>query len=607
MWCLLFLYVAAVFGGKAQLSPDYTLEWDLDQASSIMTFNVTVKKAAWVGLGFHAVGSSLDEAMVNADCIIATYDSKGKVLVDDYYSLTFESPQTDVLMGGTDDVLSFAGSQADGTSKFEFKRKLTTPDTFFDVPFSIGPAKVIWAIGTSNDFAYHSNGAGNRGSQIIDLWDKDVCGPIKTCKPCLANSKCVFCAQDNLCYDKSNPGNCGPMNSTCTSEVFACDNQIPDSSLPEDFCATEWIGGLGSPRQLVHADNGDVLVLEASKNQVTVIWEEDGVVRTNPLANAPGINHGVAINNQLLYASSPTTVYRWRYIAGQRNPLGTPEVVINNIPSGGHFTRTMIFDSNGLLHVVIGSASNVDTNTARTVIRQFNVNNVPNGGLNWNSGVIYAQGLRNTAGLGFDSQGRLWGVDNGVDSLNRPNIGGDIHNNNPSEEVNLIHPAGNFYGYPYCWSEYNLPVYGQGAGTQWAHPNFMNDGTHTDAWCRTTTNVVPPVWNLPAHTAPLDIKFYYGDSFPPQYKGGAFVALHGSWNRQPPAGYRVVFLPFTSGLPTGQQDFFKYAGSGERWPSDIRPVSISFGTCGTPPQDCMYLTSDASGQIIKITYSPTRK
>jgi len=603
LW-LLCVFVAGVFGGKANLSPDFTVEWDLDQASSIMTFNITVKKADWVGIGFHPVGSSTDEAMVSADCIIATFDSKGKVLVDDYYSMTFEQPSTDVLMGGTDDVLSFSGEQANGVSRFEFKRKLVTADTDFDVAFSTGPCRVIWAIGTSNDFGYHGTGSGNRGSSILDLFDSDVCGPIKECKACVANTKCVFCTEDNLCYDKSNTGFCTPLNSTCNNPApFACDNPIPQSSLPQDFCATEWIGGLDFPRQLVHADNGDVLVLEGGKNQVTVIWEDGGVVNSNTLAVAPGINHGVAISNQYLYATSSSSVYRWRYIPGQREPLGNYEVVIHSIPTGGHFSRTPTFDAQGMLYVVIGSAGNVDQNTARSVIRQFNVNNVPTGGYAWNTGVIYVDGLRNTVGLAWDSEGRLWGVDNGIDNLNRANIGGDIHQNNPCEEVNLL-TARRFYGYPYCWSEYDLPVYGLGEGTQWAHPNFMNDGTHTDAWCRNTNNVVPPAWNMPAHTAPLDIKFYYGDSFPSKYKGGAFVALHGSWNRQPPAGYRVLYLPFTNGLPTAEEIFFAYAGSGERWPSDIRPTSISFGPCGT--QDCLYLTSDSSGQIIRISYSPDK-
>jgi len=259
-----------------------------------------------------------------------------------------------------------------------------------------------------------------------------------------------------------------------------------------------------------------------------------------------------------------------------------------------------------LLYVSCGSGSNVDPDSRRAHVVQFNITDLPSGGIIWSSGTLFSDGLRNEVGLDFDSTGRLWGVENGCDNLARPDLGGDIHNNNPSEEVNLLHQPGGFYGYPYCWTEYDLaPQYAKGRGTQWAHPNFMNDGTHTDAWCQNTNNVIKPAYSMGAHQAPLDIKFYYGTSFPSQYQGGAFVALHGSWNRTPAIGYRVLYLQFQNGLPVGESVFLANNGAAQNWPNNVRPVALAISKFNG--EDCIFVSSDASGQIIRMTYTPVNK
>jgi len=274
--------------------------------------------------------------------------------------------------------------------------------------------------------------------------------------------------------------------------------------------------------------------------------------------------------------------------------------VINSIPAGGHNTRTLIFDNDGLLYVSIGSLNDVDTDSTRARIKVFDISTIPSGGINWSAGKIFADGLRNEVGLDFDAQNRLWGVESGIDSLNRTDIGGDISLNNPSEEVNLFADSGKFYGYPYCWSEYDLPPqYSKGRGSQWAHPNFINDGTHTDAWCAAKSNVVTPEFNMRAHTVPLDLKFYHGNSFPFFPSGGAFVAQHGSWSRQPAIGFRLVYLPFANGIPSAEVVVLRHDGTDEQWPNFVRPVGITIGNCGL--LDCIYVSSDESGQIIQIS------
>jgi len=107
-----------------------------------------------------------------------------------------------------------------------------------------------------------------------------------------------------------------------------------------------------------------------------------------------------------------------------------------------------------------------------------------------------------------------------------------------------------------------------------------------------------------AHTAPMDIKFYYGNSFPPEYSGGAFVSMRGSWNRNPSQGYRVNFLTIQNGLPTKEDVLLRHNGNAHNWPNGIRPVGLSLSDCrdgSSDSNDCLFVTSE-SGQIIKVGY-----
>jgi len=383
-----------------------------------------------------------------------------------------------------------------------------------------------------------------------------------------------------------------------------CDDILPNAWVPTGYCASIWTSGLSRPRGIVTAENGDILVVEAGASYISVLWDDEGTIQKAVLASASGLNHAIAIQGPYLYASSATTVFRWMYTAGDRSNLGSPQTVINSVACCGHTTRTIAFDQAGLLYLSVGSQSNVDPDSSHANIRRFVVTNVPPGGINWSTGFLFADGLRNEVGIAVDSMGRIWGVENGVDNLNRADLGGDIHQNNPSEEVNLFAEPGKFYGYPYCWSEDILPIHGKGKGTQWVQPQFMNDGVHSDEWCEDTSNVVLPLYNLGAHQAPMDIKFYDGDSFPSFPAGGAFVSLHGSWNRQPSAGYSLLYLNFENGLPVSDSVVLRHDGSSANWPNNVRPVGITFKKCGT--QDCIYLSSDASGQIIEISYTGTK-
>jgi len=398
--------------------------------------------------------------------------------------------------------------------------------------------------------------------------------------------------------DTANDVTIGRSN-TCTAPSSAA---VADAKLPAGFCASVWAQNLDNPRGLFVAADGDVLVVERGLGQVTALWDADrdglsGTGERAPIVKASGLNHGVSVHGGFLYASSSSTVFRWAYAPGTRTDLGNAEVVVKGMPgSGGHTTRTLVFDAAGRLYVSCGSASNVDANSARARIRRFDLGTVPSGGIAFDSGEVFADGLRNEVGLTVDGNDKVWGVQNGIDLINRDDLGGDIHEDNPAEILSRFDTAGAFHGYPYCWTEYSLPAnVGKGPGTMWAHESTMKDGTHSDAWCQNPANVDPPELAMQAHSAPLDLEFYNGTSFPESYRGDLFITFHGSWNRDQPTGYKVVHVDIdASGHPSAPESFFEYAGQDANgWPH--RPVGIRVGHEGQ-----LFVTSDASDRILVI-------
>ncbi|KAL9191226.1 hypothetical protein ACHAXT_000932 [Thalassiosira profunda] len=415
--------------------------------------------------------------------------------------------------------------------------------------------------------------------------------------------------------------------SACTAELLSGN----PARLQPEFCASVVTTGLLKPRGLhIDKDTDEILLVERGYSRVLRL-DDDGATKV-PVATIEGLNHGIELAGGYLYASTPTTVYRWPYQTGQTTAaaaedaqeviVGMDRTISNELGApGGHSTRTLAFDADGRwLYVSIGSLGNVDTDSFRSRIRRFDIaawdTLQP---LNFIDGAVFADGLRNEVGMAFDSFGDLWGVENGADRLVRDDLGGDVHNDNPSEELNRFkeEQAGQSWGYPYCWSEYCLPVANGGSGmkganTPWAWPSFLASG-YTDEWCRENTN--KSAMSMPAHSAPLGMTFHnwremtqeeYNDSgctggFPKSMAKYAFIAFHGSWNRSPPTGYKVVFVPFDDrGNPTALPiDLLRHDGDDSaKWPIDVRPVDVQFDSCGR-----LYMTEDGTGTVIKITYS----
>jgi glucose/arabinose dehydrogenase len=215
---------------------------------------------------------------------------------------------------------------------------------------------------------------------------------------------------------------------------------LANAAVDTGFCAYQLPIDAGRPRTVLAVGKTDLLALDRDAKSVVFLYDSDndGLPDSRrTLVSAPKLNHGLALNNGYIYASSDTTVYRWSYSSEDFSSIGEQEIVVQNINADGqggapqgHTTRTLAFDDVGRFYISVGSGGNVDRDSFRSRIRRFELAEgiLP---LDFQTGEVFADGLRNEVGLAFDRHGVLWGVENGADKLKREDLGGDIHNENP--------------------------------------------------------------------------------------------------------------------------------------------------------------------------------
>jgi len=246
-------------------------------------------------------------------------------------------------------------------------------------------------------------------------------------------------------------------------EDYALEEAWTDAGL----CTRVFASGLRQPRGAVVTPMGDVLVVERQDgvHEVTLLYSTDADVVADgklTVAQAPGLNHGIALRDGYLYASSDSTVYRWSFVEAnvtreqpRKVTTGPREVVVFNVNADGqggapegHRTRTLEIGPNNWLYVSVGSLGNVDPSPYRSRIRRFNISMIPPDGFDFQYGEVFADGVRNEVGLALDSAGVLWGVDNGPDYARRSDLAGeDMYHDNPGEELNRF-PEAQAGGYP---------------------------------------------------------------------------------------------------------------------------------------------------------------
>lgn len=344
-------------------------------------------------------------------------------------------------------------------------------------------------------------------------------------------------------------------------------------SLPPGFEVSTYAeGGFRRPRWMALAPNGDVFVADSEAGSIIVLRDanRDGVAEER-FTFATGLKQpfGMAFWRDYFYVGNTDAVVRFRYQSGQTAAAGAPEKIAD-LPGKGyreHWTRNVIFNAEGTkIYVTVGSESNVsvEPEPMRAAIMEYN----PDG----TGKRIIASGVRNPIGLAFNPLTRkLWAA-----VQERDRLGDDL----VPDYVTEIKDGG-FYGWPYAYVGRNVDP--------------RRKGEREDLVAKT---IVPDVL-LEAHSAVLGLVFYEGKMFPEEYRGSAFAALHGSWNRSRRTGYKIISIPFKNGrLQGGYEDFLTgwMLGEDKRevWG---RPVGLL-----VLPDGSMLITDDGANKIWRVTY-----
>jgi glucose/arabinose dehydrogenase len=378
--------------------------------------------------------------------------------------------------------------------------------------------------------------------------------------------------------------------------------------LPEGFCATVVASGLGPVRQLAVAPNGDLYAALSGKSGdatggVLAFRDRDGDGKPDERTSfGPGGGNDVEVHDGYIYFAPNDRIVRYR-LSGKLEPEGKEETVVAGLPTdGSHKAKSLAFGSGDTMFVAIGSATNscqkIDRLPAspgkdpcteletHAGIWQFSASRP---GQRLADGRRFATGLRNAIAVTTNpGTGVLFASVHGRDQLSDNwGFSNEVNANNPGEELVRIQ-GGDDYGWPYCYysNQYKKKVLA---------PEYGGDGQKVGR-CAAAKN---PLISFPGHWAPMAIAFYPGDQFGPTYKGGLFIAFHGSWNRAPlpQEGYRVVFVPFASGRPTGEYSTFATDKSS--------PTSLRASGVAVAPDGSLYISADQNGKIWRVTKTKT--
>lgn len=370
---------------------------------------------------------------------------------------------------------------------------------------------------------------------------------------------------------------------------------------PLGFKVSKYAEGFKNPRWMYVTPNGDVLVaqsnsnysllkqigasligagksnnLKHSANIITLLRDtnKDGIPDLRETFLTEGLNQpfGMLVMGNWFYVANTNAILRYPYEPGQTKIVGKPEKIVD-LPAGKHnrhWSRNIIANAdNSKIYIAVGSGSNIAENgigneLLRAAILEIN----PDG-----SGLrLFASGLRNPVGMGFAPGTKtLWTAVNERDEL------GD---NLVPDYMTSVKENG-FYGWPYVY-------YGQNEDLRVKEikPNLVK-------------NTLVPDRSLGAHTASLGLAFYSSTAFPEKYRNGAFVAQHGSWNRKVLSGYKVVFVPFKEGKPSGETEDFLTGFIVDPAKDKVygRPVGIVI-----MPDGSLFLTDDKTNIIWRVSF-----
>lgn len=345
------------------------------------------------------------------------------------------------------------------------------------------------------------------------------------------------------------------------------DTRAPNLGLtvPDGFQVSIYATGFTKPRLMALAPNGDIFVTDQQTGEVWAMLDRnrDGLLDAKQVyASGLNVPHGVAFHGDALYVATTDAVLRYPYAAGDVTASAAPTRIVD-LPGGGqHSSRTVTFGPDGKMYVAAGSTCNVceETDPKRAAVWVYDADG--------QNGRPYATGLRNAVGLEW-SGSALYATANGRDLA-----GNDV----PPEAFYVLKDGAN-YGWPYC---YPLAA---GQRQVWDKDFGKKDQAYCDA-------AQPALAVTTAHAAPLGAAFYTGTVFPEVYRNQLFVALHGSWNREPKSGYKVITVDPQSGAT---KDFLSGFQSGVS--TTARPVDLQ-----VTPDGALLLTDDGNGVVYRVAY-----
>jgi len=353
-------------------------------------------------------------------------------------------------------------------------------------------------------------------------------------------------------------------------------NKLPKA--PEGFEVQRFADDLEHPRWTYVAPNNDIFVAESntknSANRITLLRDTDmdgDVDERHVFKEGLNQNLGMLVLNDFFYIANTDGLYRYTYEEGQTTLEGEGEKIVALSASGynNHWTRNVITNKEeNKLYISVGSASNVgeqgmEKEKRRAAILEVNVDG--------SGEVIYASGIRNPVGMDWNPvTGELWTAGNERDK---------IGNNLVPDYLTSVKKGG-WYGWPYSY-------YGSINDPRW------EDDPHQNLVDMTIIPDVP----LGSHTASLGLTFYTDSQFPKEYKNGAFVGQHGSWNRAVFSGYKVVFVPFQDGKPQKPVDFLAgFIADEEAGEVYGRPVGVTVA-----PDGSLLVNDDDGGVIWRVS------
>ena len=360
-----------------------------------------------------------------------------------------------------------------------------------------------------------------------------------------------------------------------TASLEVTPQRINNLQVPAGFKITKW-AELQNPRIVaVNPKNGDVYISQRDPGTISLLRDSNGDGRADvqKVVFTRKNAHGIAIKNGEMFIVAIRDLYKAPIKAD--GTLGTVTQLANDLPDAGqHANRTINFGPDGRLYMEVGSTTNAanERNEENATILQFD-------GQGKNRRV-FASGLRNTIGFGWHPPTkRFYGWDHGIDTL------GD---NESKEEINEI-KFGKRYGWPFVYED----------GKFISHPLPPAGYTRED-WAKMTTF---PTLMHTAHSAGIQMAFYTGNQFPAQYKNDAFIALRGSWNRNPPSGYQIARIRFDkAGKPTKVEPFIsgflvEDASPKIKWGNFARLAGVAQLKDGS-----MLFTDDTNNIVYRVAY-----